>query len=61
MVLYSLVNFCFDGRESKYITVNNCCARWVKTIKNNVISLNNQQIKDGVAYLLFELLFHRWP
>ena len=30
MVLNSLVDFCFDGGESKYITVNNYGACWVK-------------------------------
>ena len=38
MVLNSLVDFCFDGGESKYITVNNYGARWVKNIKDNVMS-----------------------
>ena len=53
MVLNSLIDFCFDGGENKYITVNNYGARWVKNIKDNVICLNKQQIKDAVAYLLF--------
>ena len=30
MVLNSLIDFCFDGGESKYITVNNYGASWVK-------------------------------
>ena len=37
MVLNSLIDFGFDGRESKYITVNNYEARWVKNIKDNVM------------------------
>ena len=53
MILNSLIDFCFDGGESKYITVNNYGACWVKNIKDNVICLNKQQIKDAVAYLLF--------
>ena len=40
MVLNSLINFCFGGAESKYITANNYGARWVKNIKDNVICLN---------------------
>ena len=52
MVLNSLIDFCFDGRESKYITVNNYGACWVTHIKDNVIYLTKQQIKDAVAYLL---------
>ena len=52
MVLNSLIDFCFEGGESKYITVNNYGACWVKNIKDNVICLNKQQIKDAVAYLL---------
>ena len=53
MVLNTLIDFCFDGGESKYITVNNHGACWVKNIKDNVICLNKQQIKDAVAYILF--------
>ena len=55
MVLNSLIDFYFD--ESKYITVNNYGARWVKNIKENVICLHRQQIKDAVAYLLFNCYF----
>ena len=33
MVLNSLIDFCFDGGQSKYITVNNYAARLVKTSK----------------------------
>ena len=51
MVLNSLIDFCFDRGECKYITVNDYGARWVKNIKYNVICLNKQQIKDAVAYL----------
>ena len=61
MVLNSLIDFCFDGGESKYITVNNYGARWVKNIKDNIISLNKQQIKDAVAYLLFNCYFTVGP
>ena len=53
IVLNSLMNFYFDGGENKYITVNNYGARWVKNIKDSVICLKKQQIKDSVAYLLF--------
>ena len=42
MVLNSLIDLCFHGVESKYITVNNYEARCVKNIKNNVICLNKQ-------------------
>ena len=61
MVLNSLIDFCFDKGESKYITVNNYAARWVKNIKDNVISLNKQQIKDAVSYLLFNYYFTVGP
>ena len=53
MVLNTLIDFCFDRGESKYITVNNYGARWIKNIKDNVICLNKQQIKVAVAYRLF--------
>ena len=61
MVLNSLVDFCFVGGKNKYITVNNYGARWVKNIKDNVICLNKQQIKDAVAYLLFNCYFTVGP
>ena len=57
MVLISLIDFCFDGGENKYITVNNYEAPWVNNIKGNVICLTKQQIKDAVAYLLFNCYF----
>ena len=56
MVLNSFIDFCFDGGESKYITVN-YGAPWVKNIKDNVICVNKQQIKDAVAYLLLNCYF----
>ena len=61
MVLNGLIHFCFDGGESKYITFNNYGARWVKNIKDNVICLNKQQIKDAVAYLLLSCYFTVGP
>ena len=36
-------------------------ACWVKNIKDNVICLNKQQIKDAVAYLLFNCWFSVGP
>ena len=42
MVLDSLIDFCFDRGECKYITVNNYGPRWEKSIKDNVICLNKQ-------------------
>ena len=57
MVLNSLIDFCFDGGESKYITVNNYGARWVKNIKDNVICFNKQQIKDAATYILLNCYF----
>ena len=61
IVLNSLIDFCFDEGENKHITVNNYGARWVKNIKDNVICLNKQQIKDPVAYLLFNCYFTVGP
>ena len=60
MVLNSLIDSCFDG-ECEYITVNNYGARWVKNIKDNVICLNKQQVKDAVAYLLLNCYFTVGP
>ena len=61
MVLNGLNDFCSDGGESKYITVNSYGARWVKNINDNVICFNKQQIKDAVAYLLFNCYFTAGP
>ena len=61
MVLNSLIEFCFDGGENKYIKANNYGTRWVKYIKDNVICLNKQHIKDAVAYLLFNCYFTVGP
>ena len=38
MILNSLIDSCFDGGENKHITVNSYEARWVKNIKDNVMS-----------------------
>ena len=57
MVLNILMDFCFDGGENKYITVNSYGARWVKKIKDKVVCLNKQQIKDAVIYLLSNCYF----
>ena len=48
MVLNSLVGFCFDGGEGKYITVNNYGARWVKNIKCN---MSQQTANKGCSCL----------
>ena len=61
MVINNLIDFCFDGGESKYITVNNYGARWVKNVKDNVICLNKQQTKNAVAYLLLNCYFTVGP
>ena len=59
MVLNTLTDFCFDGGES--VTVNNYGAHWVKNIKDNVICINKQQMKDVVDYLLFNCYFTVGP
>ena len=61
MVLNSLIDFCFDGGESKHNTVNNYGVPWVKNIKDNVICLNKQYMKDAVAYLFFNCYFNVGP
>ena len=50
MVLNSLIDFCFDGGENKCITVTNYGAFLVKNIKDNVICLNKQQVKDALSF-----------
>ena len=49
IVLNSLIDFCFDE------------AHWVNNIKDNVICLNKQQIKDAVAYLILNCYFTVGP
>ena len=61
MVLNSLIDFCFDGGECKYSTVNNYGARWANNIKDNVMCINKQQIKDAVAYLVLNCFFTVGP
>ena len=63
MVCNSLIDFCFDGAESKYVTVNSYEALWEKNIKDNVICLNKHQIKDAVAisFLIVILLLALLP
>ena len=36
MVLNILTDFCFDGGENKYFTINNYGACWVKNIKQQI-------------------------
>ena len=60
-IVNSLIDFCFDGGERKNITVNNYGAHWVKNLKDNVICLNKQQIKDAIAYLLLNCYFTVGP
>ena len=52
MVLNSLIDFCFDGRESKYITVNNYGARWVKNVKDNVMIISILRNYSSVKKIL---------
>ena len=56
IVLNSLIDFYFDGEESKYITVNSYEACCVKNITGNVIRLNKQRINNEVAYCGCSLL-----
>ena len=57
MVLTNLIDFCFDGGECKYMTVNNYGACWVNNIKDNIICLNKQEIKDAPAYVFLNCYF----
>ena len=59
--LNSLTDFCFDGGECKYIRVDNYGARWVNNIKDKIICLNKQEIKDAAAYLLLNCYFTVGP
>ena len=61
MVINRYIEFCFDGGECKYITVNNYGAWWVNNIKDNVTCLNKQQMKDAFVYLLLNCYFTVGP
>ena len=60
IVLNNLIDFCFcfNEEEIKYTTVRSYGARWVKDIKYSQKCFNKQQIKDAVAYLLFNCYFN---
>ena len=60
MTLNSLIDFCFNLGESKYITVNSYGAHWIKNIKGNAI-YHKQQIKDAVVYLFSNCYFTIGP
>ena len=60
-VLNSVIGFCFERGERKYIAVNNYGDRWVNNMKNNKICLNKEQIKKAFAYLLFNCYFTIGP
>ena len=55
MALNCLIDFCFDGGESKYITFNSYRFRLVKYIKNNVIKDNVNKQKKKRSSLLSPL------
>ena len=57
MLLNSLINFFFDGGESRYLTANIYGACWEENIKDKVICLNKWKIKDAVPYLNFNRYF----
>ena len=50
MVLNSLIDFCFDGGECQYITVNNYQACWVNNVKDNVICLTSSFFANLFLY-----------
>ena len=45
MVFNSLINFCFDGGENKYVIVDNYGACWVKKSKTMQYVLTNSKQK----------------
>ena len=45
MILKSLTDFCSDGGENKYFTVNSFEIWWLKKIKDHEMCLNKQQIR----------------
>ena len=55
MVLNSLIDFCFDGGEYKYIAVNNYGARWVKMqlLIYSLIVISLLALRSSVRLLVF--------
>ena len=52
-----LIDFCFDGGESKFIQFKKIGACWVNEVNKNCFSFNKQQMKDAVSYLLSNCYF----
>ena len=61
MVLYHLIDFCFDGGENKFIQINKFVARWIREVNNNRICFSKQQMKDAVSYLFSNCYFTVGP
>ena len=56
-VLHSLIDFCFDGGENKYIGVSKYGAKWVKDTSKYKSYFDKQGIKKAVSYLLDNCFF----
>jgi len=55
-VLYSIIDFCFDGTDKKFINVTNWGASFVLK-KVNKTCFTKQKVKDAVKYLLSHCFF----
>ena len=56
-VLHSLIDFCFDGGENKYIGINKYGAKWIKDAERYKSYFDKQGIKNAVSYLLDNCFF----
>ena len=50
-VLYSIVDFCFDGTDKKFINVTTWGASFVRN-RLNTMCFTRQKVKDAISYLL---------
>ena len=56
-VLHSLIDFCFNGGDKKYIGINRYGARWVKDPNKYPAYFDKKMIKEAVSYLLDNCFF----
>ena len=56
-VLHSLIDFCFDGGDNKYIGINKYGAKWIQDPKKYKEYFDKQSIKRAVSYLLDNCFF----
>ena len=57
-VLNTLIDFCFDGGSSDFITVNRFGANWVENPSEYRSTFTRQSIKEAVRFLMYNCYLH---